>query len=112
MSDNKKRSENSNVLTEFRELMKKYNINTFCFFGQEAEYSNEYSDEYFATYDIANYVMMRIIRDILFEYQDFQPTRNVIISLALKYANRLMSSCQRNSANEWIESKKMKASKK
>ena len=99
MSDNEKRSENANFLTDFRKLMKKYNINTFCFFGQE----DEDSDEYFATYDISNYVMMKIISHILFEYQEFQATRDVIISDALKYADPLRISCQRNSADEWEE---------
>ncbi|MDX2439399.1 MAG: hypothetical protein QNK40_02510, partial [Desulfobacterales bacterium] len=67
------------------ELMKKHQINTFCFFGQE----DDESDEYYVRYEISNYIMMRIVSRILFMDQKFDNIRDVIISDVLKYIDPL-----------------------
>ena len=90
---------NDNFMDEFNQLMKKYNMNTFCFFGQE----DDDSDEYYATYEISNLIMMKIISMILFNYTDFEATRDVIISDVLKYIDPLRITCSKNSNGEYEE---------
>ena len=55
--------------------------NTFWFFGQE----DDESAEYYVRYEISNYIMMKIVSRILFLDQNFDNTRDVIISDVLKY---------------------------
>ena len=48
-------------------------MNTFYFFGQE----DDDSDEYYAIYEMSNLAMMRIISTILFTYTEFEATKDV-----------------------------------
>jgi len=90
-------SNNDNFINEFNNLKKKYNINTFCFFGQE----NDDSDEYYVTYEISNLIMMKIISEILFKYTEFEATRDVIISDVLRFTDPLRIICHKNSKGEF-----------
>ena len=92
-------SRNDNFIDEFKELMKNYNINTFYFFGQE----DDDSDEYNVIYEISNLIMMKIISKILFNYTEFEATRDVIISDVLRFTDPLRITCHKNSKGECEE---------
>ena len=64
LSENKVRSECSDLFAELDELLKKHNVNDFFFFGQE----NEDSDEYYVRYEISNYLMMKMFVISLKQY--------------------------------------------
>ena len=92
-------SNKDNFMNEFKQLMKKYNMNTFCFFGQEDDDSKKYC----ATYDLSNLTMMKIVSNILFSYTDFEATRDVIISDVLRYIDPMRIGGKKNSNGEYEE---------
>jgi hypothetical protein len=99
LGENKKRSECSDLLAELDELMKKYDLNSFFFFGQE----NEDSNEYYVRYEISNYEMIKIISKILFHDSKFEMTRDVIISDALRFCDPIRVSDKLNDEGEYEE---------
>jgi hypothetical protein len=99
LGENKKRSECSDLLAELNELMKKYNLNSFFFFGQK----NENSSEYYLNYEISNYEMIKIFSKILFHDSKFEMTRDVIISDALRFCDPHRVTGQLNDGGEYEE---------
>lgn len=92
-------SESTNLFVDLDELMKKHKINTFWFFGQE----DDESTEYYVRYEISNYIMMKIISRILFMDQNFENTRDIIISDVLKYIDPGRVVRSKNDKGEWEE---------
>ena len=92
-------SESTNLFADLDELMKKHKINTFWFFGQE----DDESAEYYVRYELSNYIMMKIVSTILFMDNNFEATRDVIISDILKYIDPGRVVCSKNDKGEWEE---------
>jgi len=94
-----KPDESTNLFSDLDELIKKHKIDTFWFFGQE----NDESDEYYVRYEISNYIMMKIISEILFTDKMFEYVRDVIISDVLRYIDPVRVTCRINDDGECEE---------
>lgn len=84
---------------DFKALMKKYNIESYLFYGQE----DDDSEEYYIIQECSNLMMMKIFAKKLFMDDDFEITRDYIISEVLRYIDPQRPVCKRNNKGECEE---------
>lgn len=91
-----KKIEDDPFIKELHKLMEKNDMRTFYFYGENLEGWCE-------TFDFSNLDMMKLISRILFEKEDFETTREVIISDVLRYMDPQRITKEKNDKGELID---------
>lgn len=81
---------------DLNELMQKYRITTFYFYGEN-------HDGQYERLEFSNLDMMKLLSRILFESKTFEAAREVIISDVLRFIDPMREEKMKNDEGEWVE---------
>ena len=78
------------------ELMQEHRMTTFYFYGEN-------HDGWYERLEFSNLDMMKLLSRILFESENFEAAREVIISDVLRFIDPMRVEKMKNDEGEWVE---------